>query len=200
MTLNANIKKNVIQEVLTTNIEEYSVNKFVSEFMRIHQPNDGENNILESLVITKEASNCVYFFQNNHMEHFQDNLPRGYEKRFDKHNWFSYNKIYVPSHIGLEECFDIFQHKFGSYLILSGNSKGNDDDEKINDFIKRFHLYKMIEGEKNEEGWFNYGFIIGFVILSICLFNYMKKRDKQVRYMLKVMKFLKDRNTFPNNL
>ena len=78
-------KKIVIQEVLTTNIEEYSVNKFVTEFMRIHQPNDGENNILESLVITKEASNCVYFFQNNHMEHFQDNLPRGYEKRFDKY-------------------------------------------------------------------------------------------------------------------
>jgi len=192
-------KKIIIQEVLTTNIEEYSVNKFVSEFMRIHKPGDGENNMLERLTITKEPSHCVYFFQNNHIEHFRDNLDRRYEKRLDKHNWYSYNKIFVPSHIGLEECFDIFQHKFGSYLILSGNA-GENDDVRINDFIKRFHLYLMIVNGNEESNWLYYLYVLASLFILCGLIYIVRKRTKQTRYMLKVMKFLKDRNTFPNNL
>lgn len=191
------VNKVIIQEVLETEIDDYATNKFVNEFMRIHKPNYNENNILETLVITKEQQHCTYFFKNNHEMYFLDNLERNYQNKYDKHNWYSYHKVFVPNHLNLQNCYDIFQHKFGSYIILSGSNK-EDDGERVNNFIKRYHFYKMFDKiEYTDYSLINF---VLFISSLVGLYYFMNKRQKQIRYMLKILKFLKERNTFPNNL
>ena len=59
---------------------------------------------------------------------------------YDKHNWYSYNKIFVPNHISVwTELLSTFSNINSALtLILSGNVGEDDDGERVNDFIKTF--------------------------------------------------------------
>ena len=189
----------IVQEMIEAESDDYVVNKFMREFADRHLPED-HHSIVERLTIAKKGdSYCSYFFENNHVEHFSDNLGRTYHKKYDQHHYFAYFKIHVPRNIDLNGCFEIFRHKFGSAFILS-NTKDKEKAVHINNFIKRYHVYETIKTIDTS----NYvPYYISFLIL-IGMFGinlYFKKvRQQQLRTMMKILKWIKKRNEFPNNL
>ena len=189
----------IVQEMIEAESDDYVVNKFMREFADRHLPED-HHSIVERLTIAKKGdSYCSYFFENNHVEHFGDNLGKTYHKKYVKHHYFAYFKIHVPRNIDLNGCFEIFKHKFGSAFILS-NMEDKEKAVHINNFIKRYHVYETIKTIDTS----NYiPYYISFLIL-IGMFGinlYFKKvRQQQLRTMMKILKWIKKRNEFPNNL
>lgn len=194
----------VIQEVLEAKSDDYMINKFMNEFSAKHvpQPVDGkdQHSILERVTIKKEGTDyCSYFFQNNHMEWFNDNLERNYHKKHNQHNWYAYHKIYVPKTFDVDDCFELFIHKYGSYFVLS-DKRYIEYNDRVNNFIKRFHLYKTIQNIDTSNYvpyYISFIFFVSSFGLVIYLYN---NRSNQIRTLKKILKQLKERNEFPNNL
>jgi len=198
----------IVQEMLESKSDDYMINKFMNEFSEKHvpEPKDGKDrhSILERLTIKKEVDRhnehyCVYFFQNNHIELFSDNLEQNYQKKHNQHNWYAYHKIYVPKSINLDGCFEIFTHTYGSYFILS-DKKYTEFNTNVNSFIKRYHLYQTIK-EVDTSNYIPYymTFIILISFFGINVYFGENKRT-QLKKMMKILSWIRKRNEYPNNL
>jgi len=174
-----------IQEIITKKVDNRLVNAYMMSFVEKHNPRHSEHSIFETLVIKKVQVNvCSYYFQNNHLEHFSENLGKRYAKNLNDHNWIAYHQVIVPTAVDLEGCFDIFTHEYGSYFILSDNMNTH-NDENINNFIRRFHIYDKLNGYDTSSPFWT--IIITSIITSLCfsIFNYcdnnvMKRKMKKL--------------------
>ena len=203
VTVSANIKFEVrryrnnitVQEVITKKVDNRLVNAYMMSFVEKHNPRHSDNTIFETLVIKKVQRNfCSYHFQNNHLEHFSENLSKKYAKNLNKHNWYAYHQVAVPTAVDLEGCFDIFTHEYGSYFILS-DKRLIHHSERINNFIRRYHIY---ESSNHESQFWTIVFTSVLVAFSFSVFNYCDN-DVIKRKMKKLESYF-DITLYPNNL